>query len=85
VSKTKRIQVLMDPGEFDMLERVARKRGSSLSDLMRQAARAQYLVDIGISSRSRALESFLGLPDAAIADWASLKQEIEGRRGKDVY
>jgi hypothetical protein len=34
---------LMEPVEFAALERLARSRGSSVADLIREAARAQYL------------------------------------------
>jgi hypothetical protein len=81
VAKTKRVQVLMDPLEFAALERLARSRGSSVADLMREAARAQYL-DIADRGRSaRAAELFLSLPDAPLPDWSVLKLEIEDRRG----
>jgi hypothetical protein len=74
----------MEPREFDLLERVARKRGSSVSDLMREAARAQFLVDVDRSRRSRAAQDFLGLPDAALPDWGVVKRELEERYGEDV-
>jgi hypothetical protein len=84
MAKTKRVQVLMEPKEFNQLERVARKRGSSVSDLMREAARAQYLVDVGCSRRSGAAQSFLSLPDSALPEWAVMKQELEDRHDKNV-
>jgi hypothetical protein len=74
----------MEPHEFDLLERVARKRGSSMSDLMREAVRAQFLVDVDRSRRSKAAQSFLDLPDAPLANWPAVKDEIEERHGKDV-
>ena len=82
--KTKRVQVLMEPREFDLLARVARKRGSSVSDLMREAARAQYLQDIDRSRRSRSVQAFLGLPDVALPDWHVVKRELEERHGPRV-
>ncbi len=82
--KTKRVQVLMEPHEFDLLARVARKRGSSVADLMREAARAQYLQDIDRSRRSRSVQAFLALRDVALPDWQAIKQELEERRGKGL-
>lgn len=35
-AKTKRVQILMDPEDLDVLEPLARKRHSSVSDLMRE-------------------------------------------------
>lgn len=84
MAMTKRVQVLMEPAEFKLLERVARERGSSVADLMRQATRAQFLTDVDRSRRTSAVQSFLSLPDAALPDWESLKHEIENRYGDDV-
>jgi hypothetical protein len=81
MAKTKRVQVLMEPVEFAALERLARSRGSSVADLIREAARAQYLETTDRVRRSRAAELFLSLPDASLPDWSELKQEIEDRRG----
>jgi hypothetical protein len=84
MAKTKRVQVLMEPREFALLERVARKRGSSVSDLMREAARAQYLLDVDRSRRSRATEDFLRLPDATLPDWKAVKQQLADLHDKNV-
>ncbi len=84
MAKTKRVQVLMEPKEFNQLERVARKRGSSVSDLMREAVRAQYLVDVDRSRRFGATQSFLSLPDSVLLDWGVVKKELEDRHDKNV-
>ncbi len=70
----------MEPSEFSQLERLARKRGSSLSDLMREAARAQFLAPVDGSHRTRAALKFLSLPDAVLPEWDVLKKELENRR-----
>lgn len=82
MAKTKRVQVLMEPEEFELLEGLARKRGSSVSDLMREAARAQFLAEAERSHRSRAVQQFLSLPDTPLPDWEILEREIEERRGE---
>jgi hypothetical protein len=74
----------MEPREFNSLEQLARKRGSSVSDLVREAARAQFLIDVDGSRRERSAEGFLSLPDTRLPEWKNLKKEIEQRRGKDV-
>lgn len=84
MARTKRVQVLMEPREFNLLERVARQRGSSISDLMREAARAQYLVDVDRTRRMRAAESFLSLPDVALPDWKAIKNELADCHDKTV-
>jgi hypothetical protein len=81
VAKTKRIQVLMEPGEFDELERMAGSRGTSVGELMRQAARAQHLATVGSGRRAAAAQRFLGLPDVRLPEWKKLRKEIERRRG----
>ena len=74
----------MEPGEFELLAQVARRRGSSVADLVREATRAQFLADIHGAHRSRSAQSFLDLPDASLPEWDTLKREIEGRYDKDV-
>ena len=74
----------MEPREFNVLEQVARKRGTSVSDLMRAAARAQFLVDGDNLRRSRAAQSYLSLPDCDLSGWREVKKELEARRGKVV-
>jgi hypothetical protein len=71
----------MEPLEYAALERLARSRGSSVADLMREAARAQYLDTADRGRRARAAELFLSLPDTPLPDWSILKEEIEERRG----
>jgi hypothetical protein len=81
MAETKRVQVLMEPPEFATLERVARSRGSSVGELIREAARAQYLNVPDRSRRARAAETFLSLPETPLPDLSVLKQEIEDCRG----
>lgn len=84
MAKTKRVQVLMEPKEFAALEKLARSRGSSVAEMMREAARAQYLQGADRARRARSAETFLSLPDTPLPDWAVLKREIEERRGSDI-
>jgi hypothetical protein len=81
MAKTKRVQVLMEPEEFEVLEDLARKLGSSVSDLMREAARVQLLPQVGQARRAEAARQFLRLPEAPMPAWKDLKAEIEDRRG----
>ena len=69
----------MEPEEFDLLAEVARRRGASVSDLMREAARAQLLSGVAREARTAAARAFLSLPDAKLPPWGELKREIEGR------
>ena len=81
MAKTKRVQVLMEPDEFAVLEELARKQGASVADLMREAARVQLLSQVGLARRAAAVREFLRLPDAPMPEWKELKAEIEDRRG----
>jgi hypothetical protein len=81
MAKTKRVQVLMEPDEFDVLEALAQKRGASVSDLMREAARVQLLAPMGHAHRAAAAKQFLSLPEAPLPAWKDLKKEIGDRRG----
>jgi hypothetical protein len=81
MAKTKRVQILMEPLEFAALERLARSRGASVADLIRDAARAQYLDIADRGRRARAAELFLSLPETPLPEWRVLKLEIEDRRG----
>lgn len=81
MAKMKRVQVLMEPDEVEALEDLARKRGVSVSHLMREAARAQLLTHVGLGQRSEAVRHFLRLPETPMPGWKTLKTEIEDRRG----
>jgi hypothetical protein len=71
----------MEPGEFGVIETLARKRRSSVSDLMREAARVHLLADVSRSRRIAASKAFLALPDAKLPAWTRLKRDLENRRG----
>jgi hypothetical protein len=71
MAKTKRVQVLMEPNEFDALGRVARSRGTSVASAS-TADRERRVI---------AAQQFLQLPDTRLPAWRALKKEIEERRG----
>ena len=81
MAKTKRVQVLMEPNEFDALGRVARSRGTSVASLMREAVGVQYASTADRERRVIAAQQFLQLPDTRLPAWRALKKEIEERRG----
>jgi hypothetical protein len=62
---SKRVQVLMEPHEAELLEGVAVDQGVSVADLLRQAARERYLTDAGAKQAAVEAISALGLPIAA--------------------
>jgi hypothetical protein len=81
MAKTKRVQVLMDPGEYETLERLARKRRKSVAELMREAVRTHLLSQAAATRRAEAVREFLSLPLLKLPPWKELKREIENRRG----
>jgi predicted LPLAT superfamily acyltransferase len=81
MAKTKRVQVLMDPNEFDALGRVARSHGTSVASLMREAVSVRYACTADRERRAMAAQQFLQLPDTRLPAWRALKKEIEDRRG----
>lgn len=71
---TRRVQILMEPEEYERLEQVARRRHISLGELLRQAARSCY---------PRAEEERVAAADAIASmnlgagSWEDAKQAIE--------
>ena len=78
--KTKRVQVLMEPQEFEVLRGIARSRNASVADLMREAVFVRHLSGVATGGSSAAALRFLSLPDVKLPPWKSLKKEIEARR-----
>ena len=79
MGKTKRVQVLMEPAEFEALEAIARAREASVSELMREAAWHQYLREKDQEQRTEAARRFVQLSSMELPAWPELKREIEGR------
>ncbi len=79
MAKTKRVQVLMEPVEFEALENIARLQGASVAELMRQAASRQYLRGADTERRTAAARRFIQLPKMELPPWPELKREIEER------
>lgn len=71
---THRTQLLMDPGEFRQLRALARRRRTSVAELIRSAVRGAYLSQ-GVE-RGPAVEAILGMGIPTI-DWKRARKEIE--------
>ncbi len=71
----------MEPEEFRVLATLARKRKASVSDLMRESARAHLLTVVDRGRRSAAADAFLSLPETRLPSWKALKKELDARRG----
>jgi hypothetical protein len=78
MAATRRTQLLMDPDEFNQLRALARRRKTSVAELIRTAVRESYLQ--APADRKPLVESILALNLPSI-DWKKAKQEIEEAHG----
>jgi len=74
----------MEPLEFAALERLARSRGSSVADMMREAVRLQFSSLADQDRRAKSAQAYLNLRDTPLPAWAVLKDELESRRDADI-
>ena len=76
---TRRTQLLMDPKEFERLHAQARRRKTSVANLIRSAVRAAYLTPE--AERAPIVEAILemGLPKVS---WKRAKKEIEASHAR---
>jgi len=71
---TQRLEIRLDTTTLRMLEAEARRRGLSVGALVREAIRR--LLEEDAAARQAAVERLAGL-DAPVADWETMKREIE--------
>lgn len=74
MAPTRRTQVLMEPAEFRKLQAEARRRHTSVADLIRSAVRQVYLS--AKPDRSAIVDAIAGMRLPAL-DWKEVKEEIE--------
>lgn len=72
---TRRLQVLLDEGRFARLERLARKRKTSVATLIREAVDVAFPEEV--VTREEAGRRLLDAEPVAFGDWASVKAEID--------
>lgn len=82
MARTKRAQILMEPGEYRQLERIARGEGKSVGELIREAVRARYLT--GEAEASRLVREISDMRLPLPARWESLEGEIADARAHDL-
>ncbi len=73
MAHTRRAQILMEPEEYQQLEAVARRQGTSVAELVRTAVRERYLSQQ--QDRIRAMEEICAM-ELPFSDWDSLDEEI---------
>jgi hypothetical protein len=74
MAATRRTQLLMDPDEFKQLRALARRRKTSVAELIRCSLRESYLK--APADRRALVEAILDLKLPKI-DWKKAKKEIE--------
>ncbi len=74
MAATRRTQLLMDPDEFRQLRLLARRRRTSVAELIRCAVREYYLK--APADRTPLVDAILDLHLPRI-DWKKAKKEIE--------
>ena len=78
---TKKTTILFSPKVYRQLENVAKKQGTSVAHLVRQAAIQQYLLP-DRKVRQQAVEALVAM-NLPVADWPQMEHEIEqGRLGQ---
>ncbi|MGH9815425.1 MAG: hypothetical protein ACRD5F_14915 [Candidatus Acidiferrales bacterium] len=76
MARTRRTQILMEPGEFRHLRSLARQRKTSIAQLVREAVRKVYLEPSEPENRQAIVERMLSMNLPTI-EWADAKKEIE--------
>jgi len=74
MAATRRTQILMEPEEFHRLRALARRRKTSVAELVRKAIRETYLEPI--PDRGPIVEEILQMRLPKL-DWKRAKKEIE--------
>jgi len=78
MTQTKRAQVLMEPGEYRRLERIARRQGVSVAELIRSAVRERYLLTA--EERAARVEAILRM-NVPVGDWNEVEAVILEEHG----
>jgi len=74
MAATRRTQLLMDPGEFRRLRALARRKKTSVAELIRTAVRTVYLTPP--PDRKAIVQDILKM-NLPSMDWKKVRQEIE--------
>lgn len=78
---TRRTQLLIDPAEYSRLRREARRRKTTVADLIRTAYRKVYFTtdDEQRERRRKAFDDFLSIRLPFTIEWDEAKQILDSR------
>jgi predicted DNA-binding ribbon-helix-helix protein len=79
MAATRRTQLLMEPEEFKRLQRLARRRKTSVADLIRSAVRQAYLAPAPPSGPIVDAILDMRLP---VTDWKRARKDIEAEHAR---
>lgn len=81
---TKRLEILFDPTEYEVIKEKAKEEGKSIARLVRETLK-EKLIDKGIKQKERALERLLSLgPEKPFSEWQEEKKEMTRARVKEI-
>lgn len=72
---TRRIQATLTEEQYRDLQRIARARHTTVSELVRDALEREYFEGPALEQRRQALQELLSL-NAPVADWQQMEAEI---------
>ncbi|MBM4352686.1 MAG: ribbon-helix-helix protein, CopG family [Deltaproteobacteria bacterium] len=79
MAQTRRAQILMEPGEYGRLEKLARQSGVSVAELIRRAIKEQYFAGSTTAPKAARRICSMNLP---VIEWDEAEKDIaEGHNG----
>ena len=80
--RTKRVQTVLDAEQYELLVKIAKESGESVSALVREAIETGLLAQELKRKRERAFNELLSL-DAPVSDWKQMEREITEGAGRE--
>lgn len=74
MARTKRAQVLLEPREYAVVERLSREKGTTVSNLIREAVVEAYMPVTGDGARIAEDIAAMNVP---VGEWDEIEREIE--------
>ena len=82
MSLTKRVEVLFDPEQYKLVERIARSRGETVGALVRRAVEQQYLGPT-LEERKAAVHRLIS-QEIDFGSWEEIKAELERAKVREI-